>query len=68
MIANDQELAAIQERTRCLQVQVAHLRAIETNPVNYRAAASGFLAEADRMQTEVRERLSLHPADLKTSA
>ena len=46
------------------QAQVAHLRRIETNAENYRTAASGFLAEIDRMQLEVRECLSLHPTEL----
>jgi hypothetical protein len=40
---------------------------VETNPVNYRLSASGFLAEIDRMQLEVREYLSLHPAELKAN-
>jgi len=35
---------------------------------NYHAASSGFLAEIDRMQLEVREYLSLHPAELKEIA
>jgi hypothetical protein len=42
---------------------VAHLRKTETNPVNYRAASSGFLAEIDRMQLEVREYLSFLPTE-----
>ncbi len=67
MIGNDQELNATLERIRRLQVQVAHLRTVETNPVNYRLSASGFLAEIDRMQLEVREYLSLLPAELKAS-
>jgi hypothetical protein len=68
MIANDQELTATLERIRRLQAQVAHLRTVETNPANYRMSASGFLAEIDRMQLEVREYLSFHPGDLKASA
>jgi hypothetical protein len=64
MIANDQELGATQERIRRFQAQVVHLRRVETNPVNYRMSASGFLAEIDRMQLEVREYLSSHPAEL----
>jgi hypothetical protein len=64
MIANDQELEATQDRIRRFQAQVTHLRKVETNPVNYRLSASGFLAEIDRMQLEVREYLSLHPAEL----
>jgi hypothetical protein len=68
MIANDQELETTQERIRRFQAQVAHLRKVETNPVNYRLSASGFLAEIDRMQLEVREYLSLHPAELAASS
>ena len=68
MITNDQELKATLDRIRRLQEQVAHLRKMETNPVNYRLAAPGFLVEVDRMQLEVREYLSLHPADSATSA
>jgi hypothetical protein len=32
------------------------------------AAASSFLAEIDRMQLEVREYLSTHPAEVETIA
>jgi hypothetical protein len=68
MIASDQELNTTLERIRRMQAQIAHLRRVETNPVNYRLSAAGFLAEVDRMQLEVREYLSLHPADMKVSA
>ena len=54
MIANDQELHTTLDRIAWFQQQVAQLRKTETNPVNYRAAVSGFLAEIDRMQLEVR--------------
>lgn len=67
MIANDQELQVTLERIARFQAQVAHLRNVETKPANYHAAAAGFLAEIDRMQLEVREYLSLHPADLAAS-
>jgi hypothetical protein len=63
MIANDQQLKVTLERISKFQAQVAHLRNTESNPVNYRASASGFLAEVDRMQLEVREYLSLHPQE-----
>ena len=63
MIANDQELHAMLERIRRFQEQVAHLRIAEANPTNFRLSVSGFLAEIDRMQLEVREYLSLHPAE-----
>lgn len=68
MIANDQELQVIQERIAWFQAQLAHLRKMETNPANFHAAASGFLAEIDRMQLEVREYLSTHPTELAVSA
>ena len=63
MIANDLELQTTQERITWFQEQVAHLRKSETNPVNYRAAVSGFLAEIDRMQLEVREYFSFLPTE-----
>ena len=68
MIANDQALKVTLERIAYFQAQVARLRREETNPANYHAAVSGFLAELDRMQLEVREYLSLHPAELTDSA
>ncbi len=64
MISNDQELKVTLDRTSRLQEQVAHLRRTETNPANYHASASGFLAEVDRMQLDVCDYLSLHPAEL----
>ena len=64
MIANDRELNVTLDRIAQFQAQVAYLRRTETNPANYRAAASGFLAEIDRMQLEVREYLSLHPGEV----
>jgi hypothetical protein len=63
MIANDRELQTTLERIAWFQQQVAHLRRTETNPANYRAAASGFLAEVDRMQLEVREYLCFLPTE-----
>jgi hypothetical protein len=45
-----------------------HLRETETNPTNFRLSSSGFLAEIDRMQLEVREYLSLLPSQLKETA
>jgi hypothetical protein len=41
----------------------AEMRRTEKNPSNYRAAVSGFLAEIDRIQMDVREFLSLHPTE-----
>lgn len=64
MIANEQEFQVTLERITHFQKQLAYLRQAETDPANYRAPASGFLAEIDRMQLAVREYLSLHPAEL----
>ena len=68
MIANDQELRVTFERITRFQAQLTQLRKTEVNPANYHAAASGFIAEVDRMQLEVREYLSLHPAELAATA
>ena len=48
--------------------QVVHLRRKETNSVNYRAAVSGFLAEIDRMQLQVREYFSSLPTPAVVAA
>jgi hypothetical protein len=63
MIADDQQLQTTLDRIAWFQRQVVALRRSEANPANYRAASAGFLVEIDRMQREVREYLSLHPAD-----
>lgn len=68
MIANDQEMKVTLERIARFQAQVAHLRRLETNPANYHAAVSGFLAEIDRMQLDVRDYLNTHPAERETMA
>jgi hypothetical protein len=58
MILDVEWLGQIQSRIPHLQDQLAYLRKVETNPTNYRLSASGFLAEIDRMQLEVRAYLS----------
>ena len=68
MIANDQELSVTLERIARFQAQVAHLRRIERDPTSYRASVSGFLAEIDGMQLEVREYLCLHPSERAATA
>ena len=68
MIENDQQLEATLERIQHFQAQLRHLRKTETNPTNYRLSASGFIAEIDRMQREVREFLSLLPSEVKPAA
>lgn len=63
MITTDEQLQTTLDRIAWFQQQVAHLRTTETNPVNYRAAVSGFLSEIDRMQLEVREYYSVLPQE-----
>jgi hypothetical protein len=63
MIANDEELKVTLERIAKFQEQAAQIRRAESNPDNYRAAVSGFIAEVDRMQLEVREYLTHHPSE-----
>jgi hypothetical protein len=68
MIADDQQLQVTLDRIAWFQQQVVALRRTEANPANYRAASAGFLAEIDRMQRDVREYLSLHPAEVVGAA
>jgi hypothetical protein len=67
MIANDRELNVTLDRIARFQRQVSHLRNVEKNPEIYHGSVSGFLAEIDRMQLEVREYLSAYPAELAKS-
>ena len=64
MIVNDKELQTTLERISRFQQQAAQLRRTETNPANYGAAVSGFLAELDRMQLDVREYLCFLPSEI----
>ena len=61
MIHNEKEYNTTLERISQFQKQVDHLRKVETNPENYHLSVSGFLAELDRMNLEVREYLWSHP-------
>lgn len=63
MIIQEDELVTTLDRLARFEQQAAQLRRLETDPANYHASVSGFLAEIDRMQLEVREYLTTHPAD-----
>lgn len=63
MIQTEQEYRAALKRIERFQRQVEQLRKVEANPHNYRLSASGYLAELDRMQLEVRDYLWSHPAE-----
>ncbi|MFQ5792460.1 MAG: hypothetical protein ACE5JI_18475, partial [Acidobacteriota bacterium] len=56
VIKSDKELRVTMNRIASFQEQVAYLRQRETNPENYRMAVSGYLAEIDRMNLEIRRR------------
>ncbi|MBC7854141.1 MAG: hypothetical protein IAF94_11965 [Pirellulaceae bacterium] len=68
MISSEQDFRTTMDRIAWFQNQVAELRRLETIPRNYHASASGFLAEIDRMQLDVRDYLSTHPAELVGAA
>ena len=68
MIRDEQELQGTLERIQRFQRQVSKIREVETDAESYRLSAGGFLAEIDRMNLEVREYLSLLPAEVKRSA
>ncbi len=67
MIRNDRELEVAQERIRHLERQVAQIRKTETDRVNYRMSASGFLTEIDRMNLEIRDYLWSLPSEQPAS-
>ena len=61
MIHNEEEYKTTLERISQFQKQVEHLREVEKNAENYHLSVSGFLAELDRMNLEVRLYLWSHP-------
>ena len=61
MVANDNELRGTWDRIAWLQNFVFEMRKTELSPTNYRASASGFLAEIERMQRETNEYLKTQP-------
>ena len=64
MISNEEEPRLTLARVEKFQQQVAELRRVETNPINYRLSVDAYLAEIDRMNLEVRDYLSLHPSEV----
>ena len=61
MIHNEKEYKTTLEQISQFQKQFEHLLKVEKNPENYHLSVSGFLAELDRMNLEVREYLWSHP-------
>lgn len=67
MIKNDTELKVTQERINHFWKIVETIRQTEKNPSNYIGSAGGFLAEIEKMNTEVHEYLSIHPSKFEES-
>jgi hypothetical protein len=65
MIKNEIELKATQNRINHFWEIVEAIRQTEKNSSNYSDSAGGFLAEIEKMNTEVHEYLSIHPIELK---
>jgi hypothetical protein len=62
MIHNEKDYKTTLKRISRFQKQVENLREVEKIPENYHLSGSGFLAELDRMNLEVREYLWSHPS------
>ena len=62
MINSTEELKTTMERIARFQQQVMAVRAVATSSENYRASASGYLSEIDRMMLDVRDYLWTPPA------
>lgn len=59
MIQNDQELKGTQERIAYFEGLVAQFR-VSVQPENFTAMAGGYLAEIEKMHSEVMDYLSRH--------
>ena len=62
MIQNDTELQGTQERIAFFSRLVANMRQVE-KPENFKAMASGYLAESDKMHAEMMAYLCHHPSE-----
>ena len=62
MIHNDVELQGTQERIAFFTRLVANMRQVE-KPENFKYMASGYLAEIDKMHTEVMAYLRRHASE-----
>jgi SRSO17 transposase len=62
MIQNDTELQETQERIAYFCQLVAHMRQRES-AANFKYMASGYLAEIEKMHTEIMAYLGRHPTE-----
>ena len=63
MIQNDLELKCTQERIAWFEGLVAQFRVI-VPPENFPAMAEGYLAEIEKMNTEILDYLKRHPSQI----
>jgi hypothetical protein len=66
MIQNDQELRVTQERIVYFERLLAQLR-VAARPEELQAAISGYRAEIERMQVEVRDYLTVRRTERRLS-
>ena len=62
MIQNDLELKVTQDRIVQFESWVAQFR-VTTSPEEFKLMSGGYLAEIDKMHTEVMDYLSRHASD-----
>lgn len=65
MIKNETELKAAKDRINHFWKIVEAIRQTEKSSSNYSDSAGGFLAEIEKMNTEVYEYLSIHPVEFE---
>ncbi len=63
MITNDLELEGTQQRIALFFQTVANIRATARTPEEYRLYANSYLAELEKMNTEVLTYLRRHPSE-----
>ncbi|MCI0388549.1 MAG: hypothetical protein MOB07_07255 [Acidobacteria bacterium] len=63
MIQNDIELKGTQERIAWFENLVAQFRVAEMSPVEFKLMSSSYLAEIEKMHTEVMEYLGKHASE-----
>ena len=66
MIQNDAELEGTQARIAYFSRLVANMRKVES-PESFRLMAGSYLAEIEKMNTEVIEYLKRHPSEMPSA-
>ncbi len=63
MITNELELQGTQARIAFFYRIIANIRAQAASPEEYRLYSNSYLAELEKMNTEILEYLKLHPSE-----